>query len=50
MPSGQDLYVSDTAMGVLQAECGQFAVYVNNFSGTIACPAIAAGANLIALC
>jgi hypothetical protein len=24
----------------------QFAEYVNNFSGTIACPAIAAGANL----
>jgi hypothetical protein len=49
--SGQDYTVSGTAMGVLQAGMWyQFVVYVNNYSGNVTCPGIAAGANLIALC
>jgi hypothetical protein len=48
-PSGQDYTVSGTAMGVLEVQAGmwyQFVVFVNNYSGTVACPEIAAGANL----
>jgi hypothetical protein len=51
-PYGQDFGQSGMALGVLQAGVPyQFAVWVDNFSGTTACPAgVAAGANLIALC
>jgi len=56
MLSGQDYTLSGTVMGILQAGVWhRVAVYVNNYSasgysGTVACPAIAAGASLVALC
>jgi len=51
MPSGQDYTLTGTDMAVLNVGVWyQFAAYVNNISGTAACPAIAAGAYLAALC
>jgi len=51
-PSGQDFGQSGMALGILQAGAPyQFAVWVDNFSGTTACPAgVAASVNLVALC
>jgi hypothetical protein len=56
MPSGQDFGQNFLALGILQAEIPyQFAVWMDNFNDTTACPAaaasgVAAGAYLVALC